>query len=190
MRYKTRITFNSNDWKEPTGRFDKCQGNTLFEYKNGFGFEEWWNNNNFQIQINSEIYQFGFLQALNVKTVKPREIDSITLYTKFESEYRIVAIIKNVTILNQTDLIRNLSSETSIFSNALDTILFKLNKLNNQSDKKEKINVAAFTAGPKCKNIERSFFNFKVKISDIDFFGWEKGKVIKIKNHRFKLFPI
>jgi hypothetical protein len=50
MPYLTRITFNSNHWVLPSGRHDKCPGANLFEAIHGFGFEEWWRNENFRLE--------------------------------------------------------------------------------------------------------------------------------------------
>jgi hypothetical protein len=37
----TRLTFNSNNWKKPPGKYGKSNNPNSFEGKYQFGFEEW-----------------------------------------------------------------------------------------------------------------------------------------------------
>src|SRR5574343_450906 len=108
MPYLTRITFNSNNWLLPSGRHDKCSGTKLFEAIHGFGFEEWWRNENFRLLEDGKVYQYGFLQSLNVLHVKPRVLDVLYLYTRYNGQDRIVAKLTNVVVLDQIKMCEDL----------------------------------------------------------------------------------
>ena len=75
-----RITYNSKDWKHPSGPFGKCP--KLWETEKGFGFEEWYRNESFQKEEHGEIWQYGYLQcfksAKNHKGITYRNVDLFT----------------------------------------------------------------------------------------------------------------
>ncbi len=50
MRFLTRITFNSSIWELLSSTVEKYLGPKLFEAIHGFGFEEWWRNENFRLE--------------------------------------------------------------------------------------------------------------------------------------------
>lgn len=76
-----RITFNSNDWKHPSGLFGKCPG--LWETEKGFGFEEWFRNKSFQKEENGETWQYGYLQCFkSAKNHKGRTFQNVDIFTR------------------------------------------------------------------------------------------------------------
>lgn len=67
MPYYSRLTYNSLDWKMPSGLEGKCLGHQryLFECLAQFGFEEWYRSSDFQIEEEGEIWQYGYWQCFN-----------------------------------------------------------------------------------------------------------------------------
>ena len=60
-----RICWNKNNWIYPSGREGKSINKNSYEYKHGFGHEEW----NFDIRKNIDGYVYGYLQQFgNIKS--------------------------------------------------------------------------------------------------------------------------
>jgi hypothetical protein len=183
MTYLTRITFNSNNWLLPSGRHDKCPGTNLFEAIHGFGFEEWWRNENFRLVEDGKVYQYGFLQSLNVLHVDPRDLDIVYLYTRYKKQDRIVAKLTNVVVLDQCNQCIELKE---CFENGLKIV--EENIINSLGKSSQEI----FKIGPTTskKNVKRCYFNFKVEINNIEFYGWENGHSVRPSSYYFKLLTL
>jgi hypothetical protein len=74
----TRLAWNSNDWKSPSGRNNKCKGVSNYECQSGFGWEEWLFNTNHQC----EGYQYGFIQCFIAKSHKGKTFEDLHLFTR------------------------------------------------------------------------------------------------------------
>lgn len=62
-----RICWNTCGWKRPSGREGKSQSGNSYEYKHGFGHEEWLLDTD---KVYKDGYHYGFLQSMNVKSGK------------------------------------------------------------------------------------------------------------------------
>ena len=83
MAYKTRLTFNSKDWQQPSGAYGKCPGDNNWECRAGFGFEEWYRNKDFQRDENGQIWQYGYWQCFkNPDTLSAGVYEDFTVYTR------------------------------------------------------------------------------------------------------------
>jgi hypothetical protein len=86
MAYYTRLTYNSQNWHQPSGPIGKCGGDNsrLWEYTAGFGFEEWYRNPKFQKKDeNRVIWQFGYWQCFNNPNNHPAKVEKdFTTYTR------------------------------------------------------------------------------------------------------------
>jgi len=58
--YITRLCWNSNNWKKPSGDANKLETGT-FCTKHGFGFEEWLYSDKYTLNES----RYGFLQGVN-----------------------------------------------------------------------------------------------------------------------------
>ena len=56
----SRLTWNTKNWMEPSGRNGKSTYKGSFEWKNGFGHEEWL----FDVEKKIEGYHYGFLEPI------------------------------------------------------------------------------------------------------------------------------
>jgi hypothetical protein len=87
MAYYTRLTYNSKDWRLPSGPIGKCgdDNSLLWEFTAGFGFEEWYRNPKFQVKDeNGVTWQFGYWQCFN----NPNN-HKAAIYKKFDVYTRI-----------------------------------------------------------------------------------------------------
>lgn len=75
-KYFTRICWNTNGWKNPSGREGKSNSNNSFEGITGFGMEEWL----FSEELQVDGFQYGFLQGVN-QNPPQREYFDVDLYT-------------------------------------------------------------------------------------------------------------
>jgi hypothetical protein len=99
MPFFTRLTPNENQWRNPSGRNWKCQGN-LYEAEHGFGWEEWllkdyWDG--------KQICK-GFIQALNGQNHHIEQIDELHLCTRIcfgneQATLFYVGNIKNIRVI-------------------------------------------------------------------------------------------
>ena len=94
----SKICWNSNNWRFPSGSSGKSPSSSSHETKYGYGHEEW-------LLDNSRIINgshFAFLQPLNLKTDKHvNEIYDIILYTVYNSNNYYVGTIKNVNCISR-----------------------------------------------------------------------------------------
>ncbi|MCB0495648.1 MAG: hypothetical protein KDC79_05905 [Cyclobacteriaceae bacterium] len=93
-----RITWNINGWVKPSGRMGKSQNNS-FEFKNGFGHEEWL----FDGDKIIDGYKYGFLEPIRKYRHKYEgKILDISLYTRDSKSNKSfwVAYIENVEVLS------------------------------------------------------------------------------------------
>lgn len=155
MSYYTRLTFNSLDWTEPSGEYGKCPGINNWECISGFGFEEWYRSNLFQINKNGEIWQYGYWQCFkNPRTNIPGIYKDFSVYTRFCEDGctgdnggrgYLVAKYDEIYVLNENERI----AAINIFGNALNSIrnlLFNMgvdvdDNYDNQPNTFPKINI-------------------------------------------------
>lgn len=67
MEKIARICWNTHDWKRPSGIEGKSRSNESYEKISGFGHEEWLLD---ETKVLSDGYHYGFIQAMNTKTMK------------------------------------------------------------------------------------------------------------------------
>jgi hypothetical protein len=88
MSYFTRLSWNSNGWKRPSGTANKCFGtgkSRLYECVHGFGWEEWL----FHFIKHSDGYCYGFLECFNDGRNISAEVKDLHLYTRrCEDKYK------------------------------------------------------------------------------------------------------
>lgn len=65
MEKIARICWNNKGWKRPSGRVGKSLSKDSYEWKYGFGHEEWLLDFD---KIDKDGFQYGFLQSLNIKS--------------------------------------------------------------------------------------------------------------------------
>lgn len=111
MSYFTRLSWNSNGWKKPSGTPNKCFGtgeSRLYECIHGFGWEEWL----FRFTKHNDGYCYGFLQCFNKIGREKQFFNELYLYTrkcegscqvKAKSISYYVGKIKNVEVLDRRD---------------------------------------------------------------------------------------
>jgi len=77
LKQYTRLTFNSNNWKKPSGKDGKSTNQNSFEGLNHFGFEEWLFDES--TLINGKKY--AFIQGVASSTIKRKSPKELILYT-------------------------------------------------------------------------------------------------------------
>jgi hypothetical protein len=83
MAYQTRLTFNTEAWKNPSGAYGKCPGTANWEYRAGFGFEEWYRSEALQREDNGQIWQYGYWQCFkNPQNHAAGIYKNFTVYTR------------------------------------------------------------------------------------------------------------
>lgn len=100
----TRITWNTNNWRRPSGLEGKSVYDWTYEANNAFGHEEWL----FDRTTNIDGYHYGFLQSLNLKSNKHvGKTYSITLFTinNLRKIY-LVGEIKNIECISKEESTR------------------------------------------------------------------------------------
>ena len=97
----SRITWNTNGWKFPSGSKGKSTAVSSFEYKFKFGFEEWLLNNTREI----DGYHYAFLETLSLKSDKHVNCAyNIHLYSILNPSVKYyVGHIKNVECISKED---------------------------------------------------------------------------------------
>ena len=94
----TRICWNSNEWKNPSGAIGKSNDQNSFEVERGYGHEEWLQD--FDKLIDG--FKYSFLQGLNTKNhCHQGEIYSIWLYTMQNQRKICIGKINNAECLTQ-----------------------------------------------------------------------------------------
>ena len=78
----SRLSFNTNNWVKPSGLIGKSSSESTFEFKYGFGFEEWLFNEAYcLIEENGERWNFGYIEGIHRNYQKGDENNSLQLYT-------------------------------------------------------------------------------------------------------------
>jgi hypothetical protein len=115
--YGSRLSWNSNGWKNPSGCQGKCYGTgneaSNFECFAGFGFEEWLFNEDFQAKDKGVNYQYGFIQCFHKNKSRANSLFKVFhIWTRFckgcceksnQGELYKVGTIKNLEVLNFND---------------------------------------------------------------------------------------
>ncbi|MEX1013643.1 MAG: hypothetical protein WDZ80_00595 [Candidatus Paceibacterota bacterium] len=98
-RYFTRICYNSDGWRRPSGPEGKSTSKESFEGITGFGMEEWL----FAEELNTDGYQYGFLQGVNQNHPDSEVID-VDLYTVEDTDQGKITFwvcsIKNIEVID------------------------------------------------------------------------------------------
>lgn len=100
--YFTRICWNTDQWKKPSGPEGKSKSPQSFEGMTGLGLEEWL----FSEELFHEGYQYGFLQGVNQGNPKEKfvNLDIYTIErTPQGNRTYWVATIKNAEIVEKED---------------------------------------------------------------------------------------
>jgi hypothetical protein len=84
MHKLARISYNSSEWRKPTGEAQKYEAPGTYNYQNGFGHEDWL----FRSDWLLDGWRYAFIQGVNKARLKylNQPID-LTLYT-IDSEKR------------------------------------------------------------------------------------------------------
>lgn len=77
MKQYTRITYNSNNWKKPSGKDGKSINHNSFEGLYNFGFEEWLFDNSTLIHGK----KYAFIQGVASSKIKRSLPKELILYT-------------------------------------------------------------------------------------------------------------
>jgi len=171
----SKICWNTENWKFPSGSQGKSVSIESYEADTGFGHEEW-------LLDKSKIvdgYHYAFLQPLNIKTDKhENEIYNISLFTinNLNKQY-FVGEIKNVECINTDESTR----------------VFKIYKAKGWIEKMRKdvqrvgANYQKFNDTP-----PEIFFNIRFKFNDViqpDELIEVAENDINITTNRYKLLP-
>lgn len=174
-KYFTRICWNTNGWKNPSGPEGKSTSKESFEGINGFGMEEWL----FADQLYHEGYQYGFLQAINQS--KPSVSNfNVDLYsvekTPSGSKVYWVSTIKNVEVIDEKEAL-TVQKETGFDSKVVQ--YFKRNEIAEKVDK----SISSL--------VEETFLNVKFKLEYVEFPDTEDLKEVDLDLStypRYKLY--
>lgn len=100
MHRLTRISFNSADWRHPTGEAGQSESAETYNRKYGFGHEDWLFRSDWVI----DGWRYGFVQGVNkshASLVEAGEPTDLTLFTiEPDKRRRYVATIEAVECLN------------------------------------------------------------------------------------------
>lgn len=78
----TRLSYNTQDWHQPSGPNGKSRNKGVHEYDYKFGFEEWLCSENcFLPDENGERYHYGYLEGIHKNYKQGDENDSLFLFT-------------------------------------------------------------------------------------------------------------
>jgi hypothetical protein len=90
----TRIAFNTNGYKNPSGPDGKSQRSSSFECREGFGWDEWLFNEDFLI----DGYYYGFIRGFAPE--KPRIYKEIYLLSYTNLMWRMIAKMDELEVLD------------------------------------------------------------------------------------------
>lgn len=187
MALYTRLTPNSNNWEAPSGREGKCSGksSSLFEYRAGFGFEEWYRSPDFRhVDKNGVLWQYGYWQCFKNprgRNSRPGLYKDFTVYTRicdFNNAKklfanRVVAKYIELEVLNKEE--RKLSK--ILFETSLKNIRAKLLDM--------KLDVGAFDF----HEVQFPLLNIRFKVSNEDYQFENKQELnVKLRGNRFGLY--
>lgn len=171
----SKICWNTENWKFPSGSQGKSVSLESYEADSGFGHEEWLLDKSKVV----EGYHYAFLQPLNIKTDKhENQVYNISLYTinNLNKQY-FVGEIKNVECINTNESIR----------------VHKIYKTNGWLEQMrndvERVgaNYEQFNQTP-----PEFFFNIRFKFKDViqpDELIEVAGEDVNITTNRYKLLP-
>ena len=142
-----RLSFNTNGWVNPSGSVGKSRSITTFEFKTGFGFEEWLFNKSFSFtDENGDEWHFGYIEGIHKNYKLGDEEDSLQLFTidaRTKNRY-VVAEINKWKVISQNEsaniihqhpqLIAQMIMDLPIINNVNPLIEFN-NHLNNIGNK-------------------------------------------------------
>lgn len=96
----SKICWNINNWKFPSGSAGKSPSSSSYESKYGYGHEEWL----FDKSRIVDGFQYAFLQPLNLKTDRHvGNIYNIYLYTVYNSVKFFIGIVNNATCISKEE---------------------------------------------------------------------------------------
>jgi hypothetical protein len=99
-----RICWNSNNWKKPSGRIGKSIDASSYEYKNGFGHEEWL----FDLEKTIGGYHYGAIQPIgkHQNTYQGKDF-KILLYTykADDKDWYWVGWLNNIKVISKNEAI-------------------------------------------------------------------------------------
>lgn len=171
----TRLSWNTNSWRYPSGWLGKSRSLDTHEGEHGFGFEEWL----FDRSKLYDGYHYGFIRGFQSKTGRHvSKVYTVHLYTQNNiGQYFYAGYIQNAEGISKADSVK-------VFE------YYKENgwlKKMESSLKQVEANVSAFTGAD-----PESFFNVRFKIDDI----FQKEELeelaeldVNITTDRFKLLP-
>ncbi|MBT9538121.1 MAG: hypothetical protein IVZ94_08315 [Nitrospirae bacterium] len=129
-----RICWNTNGWRKPSGMAGKSKNKEAYEYRFGYGHEEWL----LDTTKNYKGYHYAFLQpiglhrekyrgqtfnislySINEETKKrwwPGRIRNVTVTTKQESQEAYVAYKKNGWLTEMEEQLRSVGGKVQAFS--------------------------------------------------------------------------
>ena len=104
----TRLSYNSNDWKSPSGSIGKSI-NDIHENTYGFGFEEWLFNEKF---IDKDWFHFGYIEGIHKNFQYGDQMIPLELFTidqRTRKRYLVAKIKKweNLSQIESSSLISN-----------------------------------------------------------------------------------
>lgn len=101
MHYIARLSYNTSNWRFPTGSAQELEEKGSYNQKHGFGHEDWL----FRDEWCMDGWRYGFIQGVNKSYKKLENANQpfdITLYTVDNlKRRRYVAIIKDVECLSE-----------------------------------------------------------------------------------------
>ena len=170
----SKICWNSEGWKFPSGSKGKSAASNTFEAKSGYGHEEWL----FDKSRIIDGYHYAFLQPLNLKSDKHvGKTYSISLYTITNGVKYFVGEIKNVECISKKK-----SKE-----------IYKIYRQNGWlKEMSQEVDRAGADPKPFLDTQPEIFFNIKFEFEDVirpDELEEIGDKDINITTTRYKLLP-
>lgn len=159
----TRITFNTLDWQQPSGRLGKTRYGASHEAQYGFGYEEWLFNPRNHL-IPADEYVYGYLEGINRNFRQGDQQHILELFTincQIHQRYKVARI--NIwqyvdwqeslyLIQNNPGLVPQMQHELNVFRNEAQAAIGHFNQnAGNQGDPQ--------------------IFNIKFKKKNVEFFG-------------------
>jgi hypothetical protein len=181
--FLTRLTPNENKWVKPSGKKNKCQGETLFEASiNDYGHEEWLNSKENYFIYNG--WHYGYVQAFNAKKHINKTYD-LTFFTKRcvgnKTQLSIVGTCKGISGIDEY--------EARAFFDARPEAMEAMKKDLKEVHANHAMFQTLYDKSP------RNIINVKFKPEDLNFYRKEQnisanelpGNLVK-GNLRFKLY--
>ncbi len=172
----TRIVWNTESWRRPSGPLGKSLSSTAYEFMNGFGNEEWI----FDRTKIIEGYHYGFLQSLNLKSDRHAgKIYVVTLYAINNDKKRYVI-----------GTIDNLECISAKVSARIHSVYKQNGWIGEMANDLQNVGV---NPKPLFKTPPETFFNMRFRFSDLSL-NEELQEIAdgdgNITTVRFKLLPL